>query len=46
MNASPAEGAQFVGEVAIDAATKTFTVRLIDINGTVLWETSLAAGQR
>jgi len=35
-NASPASGYQFFGEVVIDAADRTFTVLLRNIDGTVL----------
>jgi alkaline phosphatase D len=40
-NASPAEGAQFFGQVSIDAATRVMTVRLRDLDGRVLWSTEL-----
>ncbi|ROO86630.1 alkaline phosphatase D [Actinocorallia herbida] len=40
-NASPAEGAQFFGHVAIDSRTKALTVKLIDLNGTALYTKTL-----
>ncbi|HEV7932944.1 MAG TPA: alkaline phosphatase D family protein [Actinomadura sp.] len=40
-NTSPAEGHQFFGEVGIDAATEMLTVRLRDLDGTVLFTTDL-----
>ncbi|GAB2832391.1 alkaline phosphatase D family protein [Actinocorallia aurea] len=40
-NASPAEGAQFFGHVALDGRTKVLTVRLIDLNGVVLYTRAL-----
>ncbi|GAA2117898.1 alkaline phosphatase D family protein [Actinomadura alba] len=40
-NSSPAEGFQFFGEVSIDAESKELTVRLRDLNGTVLYTTDL-----
>ena len=46
LNSSPAEGGQYVGEVAIDGGTGALTVRLIDINGTVLWDTTLEPKRR
>ncbi|GAB2850461.1 hypothetical protein GCM10022221_57290 [Actinocorallia aurea] len=42
-NASPAEGAQFFGHVALNAKTKALTVELIDLNGAVLYTRTLAA---
>ncbi len=42
-NASPAEGAQFFGEVAIDGRSKALTVRLRDLNGKVLYTRTLTA---
>jgi len=46
VNSSPAEGGQYVGEVAIDSAIKALTVKLIDITGAVLWTTTLPAGKQ
>jgi alkaline phosphatase D len=40
-NASPAEGAQFFGDVAIDGHTKVLTVKLRDLNNTVLYSVDL-----
>ncbi|GAA2728648.1 alkaline phosphatase D family protein [Actinocorallia aurantiaca] len=42
-NASPAEGAQFFGEVEIDGRTKAFTVRLRDLNNKVVYAKTLTA---
>jgi alkaline phosphatase D len=42
-NASPAEGAQFFGQVSIDGKTEELTVRLVDLNGTVLYTQVLPA---
>jgi alkaline phosphatase D len=35
-NTSPAEGSQFFGQVSIDASSRVLTVRLRDLDGTVL----------
>ncbi|TDD95693.1 alkaline phosphatase D family protein [Jiangella asiatica] len=40
-NTSPAQGFQFVGEVAIDGRTAQLTVRLIGVDGSVRWQTTL-----
>jgi alkaline phosphatase D len=40
-NASPADGFQFFGEVAIDAASDVLTVRLRDLDGAVLFTVDL-----
>ncbi|GAA2450789.1 alkaline phosphatase D family protein [Actinomadura vinacea] len=40
-NTSPAEGYQFFGEAAIDAASGEFTARLRDIDGNTLYSKSL-----
>ncbi|MBC6456953.1 alkaline phosphatase D family protein [Actinomadura sp. HBU206391] len=40
-NTSPADGHQFFGEVAIDGGSKVLTVRLRDLDGTVLFSTDL-----
>lgn len=40
-NASPADGFQFFGEVAIGADSEILTVRLRDLDGTVLFTTDL-----
>jgi alkaline phosphatase D len=40
-NTSPADGCQYFGEVAIDAGSEVLTVRLRDLNGTVLFTTDL-----
>jgi alkaline phosphatase D len=45
-NASPAQGFQFFGEVAIDAATGELTVRLRGVDGSVRFQTTLAAAPR
>ncbi|HEY0357506.1 MAG TPA: alkaline phosphatase D family protein [Mycobacteriales bacterium] len=45
-NTSPAEGFQFFGQVSIDAATRVLTVRLRDLDGTVLWSTELTPPRR
>jgi alkaline phosphatase D len=42
-NASPAEGAQFFGQVSIDGQTEELTVRLVDLFGTVLYTQVLPA---
>jgi alkaline phosphatase D len=42
-NASPAEGYRHFGEVEIDRQTRAFTVRLRDLDGRVLWTTTLPA---
>ncbi len=42
-NASPAEGYQHFGEVDIDQHTRALTVRLRDLDGEVLWATTLPA---
>ncbi|WP_106402322.1 alkaline phosphatase D family protein [Actinocorallia populi] len=42
-NASPAEGAQFFGEVEIDSRSKAFTVRLRDLDNKVLYTKTLTA---
>jgi alkaline phosphatase D len=44
-NASPAEGYQFFGHVSIDGRSRVMTVRLRDIDGTVLWSTELHPGR-
>lgn len=41
-NTSPAEGYQFFGEVAIDAATEVMTVRLRGVDGSIRWSTDLS----
>jgi alkaline phosphatase D len=45
-NTSPAEGHQFVGEVAIDGDSAEMTVRLRGIDGSVRWSTTLAPASR
>ncbi|HET8960485.1 alkaline phosphatase D family protein [Nocardioides sp.] len=40
-NTSPAEGHQYVGEVAIDGDTGQLTVRLRGIDGSIRWSTTL-----
>ncbi|NEE01869.1 alkaline phosphatase D family protein [Phytoactinopolyspora halotolerans] len=45
-NTSPAEGHQYVGEVSIDGATAEFTVRLVGVDGSVRWETTLQPHRR
>lgn len=40
-NTSPLDGYAFFGEVAIDGATRAFTVRLRDIDGAVRYSTTL-----
>ncbi|CAN5600807.1 hypothetical protein BH24ACT11_BH24ACT11_20290 [soil metagenome] len=45
VNSSPAEGGQYVGEVAIDSATKALTVKLIDITGAVFVDDNTARRQ-
>jgi alkaline phosphatase D len=42
-NASPAEGFQYFGEVAIDGQSAAMTVRLRGVDGSVRWSTELAA---
>jgi alkaline phosphatase D len=42
-NASPLEGFQHFGEVDIDRHSRAMTVRLRDLEGTVLWSTTLPA---
>jgi alkaline phosphatase D len=44
-NTSPLEGFQHFGEVDIDGASRAMTVRLHDQDNTVLWSTTLEAGQ-
>jgi alkaline phosphatase D len=41
LNTSPDEGYQYFGEVAIDAPSEVLTVRLRDLDGTVLYTTAL-----
>ena len=43
-NTGPADGYQFFGQVAIDAASREMTVRLRDIDGEVLFEQVLDPG--
>jgi len=43
-NTSPAEGSQFFGQVTIDAASREMTVRLRNLNGTVLFTQKLQPG--
>ncbi len=45
-NASPMEGFQYVGEVAIDGETTELTVRLIGIDGGTRWSTTLTPAGR
>ncbi|WP_030174575.1 alkaline phosphatase D family protein [Spirillospora albida] len=45
-NTSPAEGHQFFGEVAIDAASRALTVRLRDLDGRVLHARELTPRRR
>ncbi|WP_129669102.1 alkaline phosphatase D family protein [Phytoactinopolyspora endophytica] len=45
-NTSPAEGHQYVGEVSIDGETADLTVRLIGVDGSVRWETTLQPHKR
>ena len=45
-NTSPAEGHQYVGEVAIDGASAEMTVRLRGVDGSVRWSTALAPAPR
>ncbi len=45
-NASPAEGAQFFGEVGIDGASGELTVTLRDVGGAAVWSTTLQPGRR
>lgn len=42
-NITPLDGYQHFGEVDIDAQTKAMTVRLRDLDGIVLWSTTLPA---
>ncbi|HZE38218.1 MAG TPA: alkaline phosphatase D family protein [Stackebrandtia sp.] len=42
-NTTPLDGYQFYGEVAIDAASKDLTVRLMEIGGKELWTKTLGA---
>jgi alkaline phosphatase D len=44
-NTSPAEGAQYFGQVTIDAGSREMTVRLRDIDGTVLYTKRLQPGR-
>ena len=43
VNASPMEGSQFFGEVAIDGGTRELTVHLRDLTGASLWQNTLPA---
>lgn len=45
-NTSPAEGHQYVGEVAIDGATAAMTVRLRGVDGSTRWATTLGPSDR
>lgn len=45
-NTSPAGGYQFVGEVSIDGRTGQLTVKLIGIDGSVRWQTTLDPQRR
>jgi alkaline phosphatase D len=45
-NTSPAEGHQYVGEVAIDGETAELTVRLRGLDGSVRWSTTLTPARR
>jgi alkaline phosphatase D len=45
-NTSPAVGYQYVGEVSIDGETSDLTVRLIGVDGSVRWQTTLAPHKR
>jgi alkaline phosphatase D len=45
-NTSPAQGFQFFGEVAIDAGSGELTVRLRGVDGSVRFQTTLAAAPR
>ncbi|PSK91404.1 alkaline phosphatase D [Haloactinopolyspora alba] len=45
-NASPAEGYQFVGEVGIDGETAELTVRLVGVDGSIRWQTTLQPHER
>lgn len=45
-NTSPAEGHQYVGEVAIDGDTAQLSVRLRGIDGSVRWSTTLDPAAR
>ena len=42
-NITPLDGYQHFGEIDIDAETRAMTVRLCDIDGLVLWSTTLPA---
>jgi alkaline phosphatase D len=42
-NITPLDGYQHFGEIDIDAETKAMTVRLRDLDGVVLWSTTLPA---
>lgn len=46
VNASPAEGFQFFGEVTIDARTQQLTVELRDVDGVVLHTTTIDPERR